>query len=209
MAGVSLLTDDNGTTQKVINEVQAAIHVASQDYFKWSNGNILYDKGVETLMQVNSAKRLFDFFNHRPCRVRVHLERAVKDFVPSLSGRIDLTLELDDALYAIEFKRYSNPAQTAPDLARLRKIMDKYGGIGLFAAPCYMKEREGENWDWPLRDKIRQSNNTSQIWHLSEPKRLADLHSAGWSHERALVIEVIPTRAEADSRRGLPESGGF
>ena len=101
-----------------------------------------------------------------------------------------MTSELDRALYVIEFKRYSNPAQTVPDLARLREIMEKHGGIALFAAPCYMKERDGENWDWPLRDKFKQSNDPSQKWHLSESKKLAHLHSAGWSHERVLVVEV-------------------
>jgi len=74
------MTHENSITQEVIDEVQHAIHAASQDYFHWSNGNILYDKGVEMLMQVYSAKRLFELFSQRQYKVTVHLARIMQRF---------------------------------------------------------------------------------------------------------------------------------
>jgi len=186
------VTGEDATTDLVIRELQGAIHAASRDYFAWSRGHILYDKGVESLMQAYSAKRLFNFFSQRH-EITVHLERPCIELVPGLSGRIDMTLEFGDgALYAIEFKRYSNPAQIGPDLARLREVAAAASDrVGLFAAPCYMNERE-RDYDWPLRQKRDSEENSPwQIWHLSESRRLPEGgHSQGWSHERALVVQI-------------------
>ncbi len=184
-------TNENATTNIVIRELQGAIHAASHDYFVWSRGHILYDKGVESLMQVYSAKRLFDFFSQQH-EVTMHLERSCIELVPGLSGRIDMTLEFGDStLYAIELKRYSNPAYIKSDLARLQKVTASARRVGLLAAPCYMKDRESD-CDWPLRQKRdSEASSPGQIWHLSKPQRLPEVgHSQGWSHERALVVQV-------------------
>jgi len=55
-----------------------------------------------------------------------------------------------------------------------------------------MKDWQGEGWDWPLRDKINHATDSSQIWHLHDPRKLPDdfIHREGYSHERALIIEV-------------------
>ncbi len=141
-------------------------------------------------MQVYSAKRLFEFFCPQH-EVTVHLERPCIELVPGLGGRIDMTLEFENTLYAIEFKRYSNPAQIGSDLARLRVIAASLGRVGLLAAPCYMKEREND-YDWPLRQKRdSEASSPGQIWHLSESRRLPEPgHSLGWNYERALVVQV-------------------
>ena len=183
------MTADDPIRRDVIAELHRAIHCASQDYFIWSGGHILYDKGVEAVMQVYAAKRLFDVFSPRH-EVIVHLERSRTELVPTLSGRVDMTLQFNNGtLYAIEFKRYSNPAQTGPDLARLPQIATTHDRVGLFAAPCYMR---GERNDWTVQDQANHASDSSQIWHLSERQKLPDgfLHKDGWSHERALVIEV-------------------
>ena len=44
------------TDDRVREQLHCAIHRASREYFTWSGGNILYDKGVESLMQVYSAQ---------------------------------------------------------------------------------------------------------------------------------------------------------
>ena len=189
--GAMSFTNEAATTDRVICELQGAIHAASSDYFAWSRGHILYDKGVESLMQVYSAKRLFEFFRPEH-EITVHLERRCIELVPGLIGRIDMTLEFSDgALYAIELKRYSSPAQIRSDLARLREVVAAASGrVGLLAAPCYMKERESD-YDWPLRQKREAEVSPGQIWHLSEPLRLPEAgHSQGWSHERVLVVQV-------------------
>jgi hypothetical protein len=103
-----------------------------------------------------------------------------------------MTVEFDNGtLYAIEFKRYSNPANIGNDLMRLRIITAAPGRVGLLAAPCYMKEQETD-YDWPLRQKRdNEERNPGQIWDLSEPQRLPPPdHRAGWSHERILVIQI-------------------
>jgi hypothetical protein len=155
-------------------------------------------------MQVYSAKQLFDVFSKRQ-EVTVHLERPVAEVDPTQKrGRVDMTLEFGkDALYAIEFKRYSNPAEIGADLTRLRGIAAKSGTVGLLAAPCYM-EGTSEGEDWPLRDKRRnEARNPSEIWHLSEPKTLPNhsKHITGITHERTLVIEVCSSSKEGSLAR--------
>ena len=185
------MTDKEKITKMVIHKLQSALHAASRDYFMWSSGHVLYDRGVEALIQVYAAKLLFEWFSPQH-KVTLHLERPCIELVPGLGGRIDMTLEFDGGFfYAVEFKRYSNPAQIGSDLARLREITAAAGGVGLLAAPCYMKEREND-YDWPLRQKREnEEKSPGQIWHLSDKQSLpAPGHLAGWSHERALVVQV-------------------
>jgi hypothetical protein len=188
-------------TQEVIAVVQGAVQAASEDYFVWSRGHILYEC-AEFLPQVYAAKRLFNIFKKE---VTVRVERPVDELVlPRMGGRVDLTVEFSTgALYAIEFKRYPDDRNTKSDRDRLRKIVSFKGGrVGLLAAPWYTK---GESDDWPRREKDRHADDPSQIWHLSDPKPLADCFRQvdGFTYGRVLVVEVCASGAsnrEADTR---------
>ena len=83
---------------------------------------------------------------------------------------------------------------------RLQEITAAPGRVGLSAAPCYMKDRETD-YDWPLRQKRdNEASIPGQIWDLSEPQRLPPPgHSAGWSHERILVIQIPRSLAEVSN----------
>lgn len=185
------MTHEDMVTRQIIEVVQGSVHAASEDYFIWSRGHILYDC-AEFLPQVYAAKRLFDIFKYE---VTVRLERPLAELaepvLPKTRHRVDLTVEFDaGTLYAIEFKRYTTEKYMASDLARLGRItIDKRDRIGLLVAPCYMM---GESDDWPLRDKEIHANDPSQIRHLSDAKPLAESykHVKGFTHERVLVIEV-------------------
>ena len=54
------MPDTSAVTTEVIAVLHRAIHAASQDYFTWTRGHILWDAGVERMMQVYAAARLFE-----------------------------------------------------------------------------------------------------------------------------------------------------
>ena len=183
------MTNTNTATSEVIAILHRAVHAASQDYFAWTRGHILWDGGVERMMQVYAATRLFEVFNPRYGAV-VHLERPLSNLLPvETRESVDLTLEIyGGLLYAVEFKRYSNPATISADLTRLRNIVCEAGRVGLFVAPCYQK---GVGDDWPIRQKIENEiRRPTETWHVSDVQSLRDSRADGFSHERALVIEV-------------------
>ena len=184
------MTDTSALTADVIAVLHRAIHAASQDYSVWSGGHILNGSGVERMMQVYAAKRLFEEFNPRYGAV-VHLEHPLSSFLPVTTREsVDLTLEIyGGLLYAVEFKGFTNLASIGSDLTRLRNIVCCVAGcVGLFVAPCYQK---GVEDDWPARDKmINEMRRPTETWHLSDAQPLRDSYNDGISHERALVIEV-------------------
>ena len=184
------MTNTNTATSEVIAILHRAVHAASQDYFAWTRGHILWDGGVERMMQVYAATRLFEVFNPRYGAV-VHLERPLSNLLPvETRESVDLTLEIyGGLLYAVEFKGFTNLASIGSDLTRLRNIVCCVAGcVGLFVAPCYQK---GVEDDWPARDKmINEMRRPTETWHLSDAQPLRDSYNDGISHERALVIEV-------------------
>ena len=79
-----------GMDELVRAELHRAIHTASRDYFTWTRGKILYE-GIELLIQVYSAQRLFTSIRQQQCNITLYLERPCKDLVPGLKGYIDMT----------------------------------------------------------------------------------------------------------------------
>ncbi len=187
------MADDLKIKAEFIAELQEAIQAASRDYFLWSKGRTLYDDGVETLMHVYAAKRLFDLFASQ-YGVEVRLERKLAELnngaEQTISGRADLTLQFDSGfLYIVEFKRYLNPASIRDDINRLRKLIQTPDRIGILAAPCFIKENEV---DWPEAYAREREHDQSLKVHLSEPRFLPTRfhHPGRWDRNRALVIEV-------------------
>jgi hypothetical protein len=182
---------------EVVSEIHAAVQGASRDYFIWTKGRVLYDDGVESLVQVYSARRLFDLFGSQ-YEFQVRMEEPIANFLgdtTELAGkRIDLTLRFGSELsYAIEIKRYTNHASIRSDLDRLRTIVEmKPDCIGLLAAPCYVKDR----WEqWPSDMANELASQTGLRCFLSGQAKLPRRyqHTEGWRADQALVIEVCRT----------------
>ena len=178
---------------ELIAELHTAIHAASRDYFIWTKGRILYEDGVEHLLTVYAAKRLFDLFGSQ-YEVRVRMEEPIAELLIGNTGdprRVDLTLRFgSELLYVVEFKRYTNPARIRNDIDRLKEIVQKNATCtGLLAAPCYMNQQAE---DWPT-EFARRLNEGGLRCHLSEPRPLPSHypHPQGWRRDQALVIEFI------------------
>jgi hypothetical protein len=180
---------------EVVAEIHAAVQGASRDYFIWTKGRILYDDGVESLVQVYAAKRLFDLFASQ-YELQVRMEEPVAKFLGNIavSGRIDLTLRFGSELsYAIEIKRYTNNASIRSDLDRLRTIVNtKPNCVGLFAAPCYVKDGT-EQWPGNVAEELASQNGVR--CHLSGQTKLPGRyqHAEGWRADQTLIIEVART----------------
>lgn len=190
---------------ELIAELQNAVQTASRDYFIWTKGSIIYDHGVEALMQVYAAKRLFDLFAPQ-YGLRVHMEESLAGIegegIPRKSGRIDLTLRFDEGpTYFVEFKRYTNESNIKPDIDRLRSLITNSERLGFFVAPCFLKKGEETNgWPRKFADKLENENHDLKV-HLSESRILPSrfVHQKGWSYDQAMIIEVKPHDAELTS----------
>lgn len=175
-----------------IKALHKAVHAASADCYRWSNGSILYDHGVEAMLQVYAARELFAQFGDDGQAI-VRIESRCRDAGLNEAGRIDLTFARPGVSLAIECKRYTTSGNISGDLARLRRFNAVEGRFGLLVAPCYIKASEGpKHDDWPLHHaNQRAAQVPTETWHLSEKRALPEKgHAQGWSHERALVIEV-------------------
>jgi len=187
---------DAETKAELIAELHASIQSASRDYFIWSRGRVIYEAGVEALIQVYSAKRLFDLFASQ-YDIELHLERKFDDLVGRSGAELvgkhaDLILSFRPGpTYVVEFKRYTNESNLRGDIERLKAVVRLNPScVGLCAAPCYAKEHEV---DWPKNAAQKMEQRDPLLTcHVSEPRPLPHRFrlSEGWQSDRALVIEV-------------------
>jgi hypothetical protein len=96
-------------------------------------------------------------------------------------------------MYVIEFKRFAGRADRQQDIERLRSIIrQRTAASGLFAAPCYLKEKDPDNWPLLLKEELERDNSDLRC-HLSDCELLPRKYrnAEGRTREQAMVIEVI------------------
>jgi hypothetical protein len=179
---------------EIIAVLQAAVHDASRSYYVLMKEGVLYDRGVEHLVQVSAAKRLCNVFGPG-CDFAVDTDESIQCFVNhatiTCEKYSDISLCFGETLkYAIEVKRYSSESNIGEDVLRLREVLAaKPNSIGLLVAPVYMKKNDLE---WPARRCIEIETRFAvrPFLSASRPLPLRDPHTTGWVAESALILEV-------------------
>lgn len=174
---------------EVIAEVLESIQTACQDYFLWSHGCTIYDHGVEALMHVYGARRLFELFSPR-FPVMVRMEHRLADILPGTAGRADLTMSIANGpIFIIEYKRYFNRSSIARDLGRLRNLSAIPQLVGVLAGPCFIRD----GVDWPVQF-VADITNMQQRYapQITDARPLppAFKHPKGYNQTRAIAVRV-------------------
>ena len=191
-------------TEMIVALLQNSILAASAEYFRWSNGVVLYDVGAENILQVYAARYCFEGLQAAGHNAVVRVERKIGDLVEGGQGRLDLTVEVNEGLYCIELKRYTNPAMVKPDLDRLDQVIhghqNRQNRVGLFGAPCYLYLNNDHN-NWPanwVHDRNienEQYGPNGDSWRATDPIALPWEVPGQRSHHSAMVV-VVGHRAE-------------
>ncbi len=147
----AIMTDELLFRSLIRDLLGRSVRKASDNFCEWTSGKSLFDAGVESVVETQTASDLYAALSQYTETV-VHLQfptsqlssLGLEVLTPMRSGRIDMVCHLPsrDTLVVVEFKRFLTPNNIASDIARLGEIISavrpgRTKAVGYLAGPMY------------------------------------------------------------------------